>query len=198
MSEGAPAPAGGVPPAAEPADAADEDLMTAYADGDASAFDVLYGRHRGAAYRYFRRQLSEAEANDCFQTLWMNLIRHRDRYAPDAPFRHYLFTLAHNVLMDHHRREMRRPVHAPLDADELQDGAPAPEERHQRERLRAHLHRLIQALPPHQREVWLLRQETDFSNRDIATVTGASEEGVKSRLRYARGKLKEGMARYAG
>ena len=198
MREGVPASAGRVPPAAEPAEAADEDLMAAYAGGDASAFDVLYGRHRGAAYRYFRRQLGEAEANDCFQTLWMNLIRHRNRYVPDAPFQHYLFTLAHNVLMDHHRREMRRPVHMPLDAEELKDGSAAPDEQHHRARLRAHLHRLIRALPAEQREAWLLRQETDFSNRDIAAVTGTSEEGVKSRLRYARHKLKEGMTRYAG
>ena len=58
--------------------------MSAYAEGDASAFDVLYERHKGPLYRYFARQLSESEANDCFQALWEKLIGNRDRYRADV------------------------------------------------------------------------------------------------------------------
>ena len=61
MREGAPAAVGA------PTDSdtqSDEALMTAYADGAASAFDVLYERHQGPLYRNFTRQLSESEAND--------------------------------------------------------------------------------------------------------------------------------------
>lgn len=200
MREGAPAMAGRVSPGTEatpaPGETTDEELMTAYARGDAAAFEVLYGRHRGALYRYFRRQLDEGEAHDCFQTLWLKIIHYQDRYSPDAPFRNYLFTLAHNVLMDHHRKTLRSAAEALPDPDEMPDDEPGPEQAHERAELTGHLRRLIRALPAHQREAWLLRQETTFSAAEIAEVTGTSEEGVKSRLRYARDKLKQGMARY--
>ncbi|MFV2090058.1 MAG: sigma-70 family RNA polymerase sigma factor [Pseudomonadales bacterium] len=175
----------------------DEALMVAYASGDANAFDTLYARHKGALFGYFTSQLEDSEAHDSFQTLWLNVIRHRKRYRPSAPFRHYLFSLAHNVLMDQHRKSMRSNVIESTGIDSLSSGAPNPEEAHEREQLRARLVELVRQLPSHQREVWLLRQQTDFSTADIASVTGATEEGVKSRLRYARDKLKAGMARYA-
>ena len=52
--------------------------MLCYRDGDAGAFDVLYGRHRGGVYRYFLRQCRDAAvAEELFQDVWMNLIRAR-------------------------------------------------------------------------------------------------------------------------
>ncbi len=211
MKEGAPAEAGRAL-AGSDADAlptvTDEALMTAYAGGDATAFDALYVRHKGALYRYFKRQLNDAEANDCYQALWEKIINNRDRYQPDGPFRSYLFTIAHNVLMDHFRRQggiagVTAGVTAratsgaqETDPDSLPSQGSEPHVISERTELRKKLHALILGLPAHQREAWLLRQETDFSTADIARVTGTSEEGVKSRLRYARDKLKQGMARY--
>ena len=188
MREGAPAGAGPT----------DEALMVAYAAGDASAFDLLYERHKGALYRYFKRQLNDAEANDCFQALWEKLIHNRDRYRPDGALRSYLFTIAHNVLMDHYRKQKRFGSAAEIEPDALTGNAPEPETSRERSELRERLQLLIRALPANQREAWLLRQETSFSTSEIARVTGTSEEGVKSRLRYARDKLKQGMARYVG
>lgn len=178
--------------------ASDEDLMTAYAAGDAAAFDALYARHKGALYRYFLRQLDRDAANDCFQALWTNLIRHRTRYRAAAPFVRYLFTLAHNVLMDHHRRNRwnTRVDDAEEEYADPSNEVDLPTEL-DRDRLRERLHALVAELPLHQREVWLLRQETELTLAEIAAITAATEEGVKSRLRYAKDKLMNGMARYA-
>jgi len=57
-------------------------------------------------------------------------------------------------------------------------------------------HRLLQAieaLPPAQREAFLLQQETDMTLEEIAEATGVSRETAKSRLRYALGRLKTAM-----
>jgi len=195
MRKGAPATVGAP---TEPDTQSDEALMSAYADGDASAFDVLYERHKGPLYRYFTRQLSESEANDCFQILWEKLIGNRDRYRPDSAFKSYLFTIAHNVLMDHFRKLGRIGPESDTEPDDLSHDGTGPAADHERGELIGKLHGLIRSLPNNQREAWLLRQETTFSTADIARVTGTSEEGVKSRLRYAREKLKQGMARYVG
>ena len=89
-----------------PASAAtsDEDLMLAYAVGDAAAFDALYARHKGGVYRYLLRQCRQGVAVDeLFQDVWMNLIRARASYTPSAKFATYLYRLAHNRLIDHYR-----------------------------------------------------------------------------------------------
>lgn len=200
---------------APPTDGADDEaLLAAYNRGDAQAFDTLYARYRGPMYRYFLRQVDREAANDCFQVLWLKVIDHRLRYRPDAPFRHYLYTLAHNVLMDHHRKHRRfvSEIDAPQaeQSDTIDTGiamADMPRHIHSNaadpalvvdgQRLLDALHGLVQKLPLHQREVWLLRQETDLSLEEIAQVTRATAEAVKSRLRYAKDRLKAGMARYA-
>ena len=59
----------------------DEQLMQQYAKGNAQAFDQLYARHRGALYRYFRRQVNdEATANDLYQGVWEKIISARKKY----------------------------------------------------------------------------------------------------------------------
>ena len=94
-----------------PASAAtsDEDLMLAYAAGDAAAFDPLYARHKGGVYRYLLRQCRQGGvADELFQDVWMNLIRARASYEPTAKFATWLYRLAHNRLIDHYRASGRR------------------------------------------------------------------------------------------
>ena len=86
------------------ADARDEDLMLAYAAGDATAFDTLYVRHKGGVYRYLLRHCGNAGiADELFQDVWMNAIRARATYAPSARFTTWLYRIAHNRLIDHWR-----------------------------------------------------------------------------------------------
>ena len=84
----------------------DEELMNAYAKGDAAAFDALYQRHRAPLYRYILRQVRDpATANDLYQGSWEKVIRASARYRADAPFKAWLYRIAHNHLVDHFRRE---------------------------------------------------------------------------------------------
>jgi len=79
---------------------ADEELMLAYKNGDAMAFETLYQRHKGSLYRYMLRQCaSRAVAEELFQDVWMSIIRTRKRYYSSAKFSTYLFRVAHNRLM---------------------------------------------------------------------------------------------------
>ena len=69
------------------ADETDEDLMIAYARGDALAFEALYARHRSGVYRYLLRHCGDAaSAEELFQDVWTNVIRARKNYAPAARF----------------------------------------------------------------------------------------------------------------
>lgn len=174
--------------------------MLCYRDGDAGAFDVLYGRHRGGMYRYFMRQCRDAAiAEELFQDVWMNLIRARATYTVQAKFGTYLYRLAHNRLVDHYRQHRPTVMTADEDDCDLLDSIPDERERPadvaiDLKRQAEHLKALIAELPEAQREAFLLQQEGGLTVEEIATATGVSRETAKSRLRYALAKLRRGMA----
>jgi len=188
-------------------DLTDEALMLRYQAGDAAAFDQLYARHRGGLFRFIGRQCRTREhAEELFQDVWMSLIQARDRYRVEAQFRTYLFTVAHNKLMDYFRRHGR----VELTLYEREDGEgenaidrmPAsrvdePMVRAQSNEQSTAILRAIESLPAPQREAFLLHEEGGFSVEDIASATGCSFEAAKSRLRYALAKLREGLKEYA-
>jgi RNA polymerase sigma-70 factor, ECF subfamily len=182
------------------AGSSDEELMLCYRDGDAGAFDVLYGRHRGGVYRYFLRQCRDAAvAEELFQDLWVNLIRARATYTVRAKFSTYLYRLAHNRLVDHYRQ--RRPTTVDYGEEDCDVLERIPDERERPAEVAidlkqqaARLMALIAELPEAQREAFLLQQEGGLTIEEIASATGVTRETAKSRLRYALVKLRQGMA----
>jgi len=178
----------------------DEALMERYRDGDAGAFDALYGRHKGGVFRYLVRQCgNRGIAEELFQDVWMNLIRARSTYTVQARFTTYLYRLAHNRLIDHYRAQPGNvpasfndedgPALENVAAARDHDPAVGADVRQQARRML----QLIDSLPAPQREAFLLQQESGMSIEEIAQATGANRETVKSRLRYALAKLREGM-----
>ena len=169
----------------------DEQLMQQYAKGNAKAFDQLYARHRAALYRYFRRQVNdEATANDLYQGVWEKIIAARKKYRASSPFTAWMYRIAHNHLVDHYRRG--KPM-ANTEMDLLSDQQPGPGQHAIDGQQWMHLKENIAALPHQQRNTLLLKLETGLKMEEIATVTGASRETVKSRLRYAVNKLKRSV-----
>jgi RNA polymerase sigma factor (sigma-70 family) len=177
----------------------DEDLMLAYAAGDAAAFDALYSRHKGGLYRYLLRQCAHAGVVDeLFQDVWMNVLRARASYVASAKFTTWLYRIAHNRLIDH----WRATGHVELvtagaddEADDPLDALPAapdaePDARASARELSDRLKAACAALPAAQREAFLLHQEGGLDLAEIAALTGAGVETIKSRIRYAVAKLR--------
>lgn len=183
----------------------DEALMRAYGRGDARAFEVLYARHKGATYRYFLRHAGgqAASADELHQDLWLKVIGARARYTAQAKFTTWLYTLARHRMIDHWRARDGVSLASLEDAEilamaeesfaELQEGADDP--------LRASIdlqarQRLLAALadvPMLQRDAFLLHVEGGLSLDEIAGLTAASVETVKSRLRYAYRRLRTAL-----
>ena len=168
----------------------DETLMIAYGAGDMAAFEILYARYRGPLYRYFTRQVGEpATANDLYQGCWEKVIAARRKYSDKAPFKAWLFRIAHNHLVDHYRAlrpDSELPEDTAGDDPELGEEIDA-------QRLDQRFRDAIAALPAEQKQALLLRLESGLGLEDIARITGVGTETAKSRLRYATAKLKQVM-----
>ncbi|MCL4802353.1 MAG: RNA polymerase sigma factor [Burkholderiales bacterium] len=191
-------------------DTPDEELMLRYRGGDAGAFDQLYGRHKGPVFRYLRRQTGDAAvAEELFQDVWMRIINARAEYEVRAKFTTWLYTIAHNRLLDHWRAAGRAAL---TSFDEMlerravgnkavENGVletvvafaaadPPPERTVERKELAGRLLAALDALPAPQREAFLLQQEGELTVEEIARATGVERETAKSRLRYALAKLR--------
>jgi RNA polymerase sigma-70 factor (ECF subfamily) len=170
----------------------DEALMAAYAGGDVSAFERLYARYRGPLYRYILRQVGDAPtANDLYQGSWEKIIKAREKYSASAPFKAWMYRIAHNHLVDHFRRI--RPL-AELSPENMASGNPGPEQVAMGAQAAASLTEAVLQLPREQREALLLKLESGLDLQSIAEVTGVNPETAKSRLRYALGKLRNSLA----
>ena len=176
----------------------DEELMLAYAHGDVRAFDALYQRQRGMLYRFILRSVRDrASADEVFQETWSRLIASSSRYRVESKFSTWLLQIAHNLIVDTFRRarpqagaEETEAVFRELDAPESERPEHVLSEFEQRRRLQL----ALDALPDEQREAFLLRMESGLGLEEIAAVTGAGHETVKSRLRYAFAKIREKFA----
>jgi RNA polymerase sigma-70 factor (ECF subfamily) len=191
-----------------PSQETDEDLMARFARGDADAFEKLYRRHELRVFRYLHRNLrNEAGANDLMQEVWFAVVRNAMSYQPTAKFTTWLFTIAHNRMVDMVRAASRLQSldagdTAAVDGSSLLDSLAAdpklePPAEVQSQHEAAALLNAVAQLPPEQRSAFLLQAEGGLSVEEIAAATGSSFETVKSRLRYARAKLRQLLWEYA-
>jgi RNA polymerase sigma-70 factor (ECF subfamily) len=170
----------------------DEQLMEAYCDGNVRAFDRLYERYRGPVYRYLLRHCrDESVCEELFQEVWLKLIRGARQWRTGEPLKPWLFRIAHNRLVDHWRS--RDAAADPLEDNVVPMKGPTPDVvAHVRDCMER-LKQLLSRLAAPQRDVFLLKEEGGLSLEQIAEVTGAGRETVKSRLRYALKSLRKGL-----
>lgn len=175
----------------------DETLMLAYANGDATAFEMLYHRYKDAMYRYLLRQCQNtAIAEELFQDIWLRIVNARQQYTVTATFRTWLYQIAHNRLIDHYRRQNTRMPESYLDNSVMEKVAADindPQRIVNGQQQASHLAELIADLPEAQREAFLLKEEAGMTLGEIAAATETNRETVKSRLRYAFKRLRDGM-----
>jgi RNA polymerase sigma factor (sigma-70 family) len=190
------------------AEETDENLMVRFGRGEAAAFEFLYRRHESRVFRFLYRNVkNEATANDLMQEVWFAVVRGAANYQPTAKFTTWLFTIAHNRTVD-----MIRATHRLQSLDAGDDADPEASSPLERLAIEAKLEPLAQVqsqdeaaallsavaqLPAEQRSAFLLQAEGDLSVEEIALATGSSFETAKSRLRYARAKLRQLLWEYA-
>src|ERR1700722_880700 len=183
----------------------DEVLMGRYARGDAAAFECLYRRHEVRTWRYIERNVGiRATADELMQEVWFAVARGAPRYHPSARFTTWLFTIARNRIIDWARTQ--RPQTS-LESLGYEAGAVAvqlssdpgagPLAAAVAAEQSSALAQALAQLPAEQRDAFLMHLEAGLSVEEIAAMAGVSLKTAKSRLRYARTKLRDLLQEHA-
>jgi RNA polymerase sigma factor (sigma-70 family) len=184
----------------EPDPVDDAQLLRAHGAGDERAFAQLYDRYDRSCFQFIRRMLGAAHADaaeDLHQETWLAVARNAAQFDPrKASFAAWLFTIARRKVLDHLRR--RRVALVGMDKDDgamsVRDPGPSPAQQLESRQLAQRLAAAVEALPEEQRDVFVLFADAGLSLEEIAQVTGVVQETAKSRLRYARGRLRQALA----
>ena len=166
------------------AEPSDEELLVAAGRGSSGAFASLVHRHHATAYRTAHRFLGDAEeARDIAQEAFLHLLRSSPKYAPQAPFRAFLYRIISNLCADH-RRKLRPAAVAEL--PELPSDAPGPLGDLAAKEREAAVRKALAALPERQRLAVILKYFEGLGYREMADALETSEKAVERLLNRAR------------
>lgn len=182
----------------------DEELVQAYLDQqDQAAFRALVERHKDRIYGYLlgmvhRRDLADDLFQETFYRVISALQKQRGSYEQQGRWLAWVMRIARNATLDHLRKRKKWQDMGDHNADydtpyweRLPGDEPAADHLLERAETRDMLEGFIGELPPEQREVLLLRQETDLTFREIGELTDVSINTALGRMRYALANLRK-------
>lgn len=151
----------------------------AYRDGVA-AFLVLYDYYFSRIYTYFRYRCPEPQTcDDLTAQTFEQALTHLDEFdLHRGPFSAWLFGIARNAVNCYYRRRLRFQWLALDKFIHFSSHEPLPEEQVIRNAEERQLIAAISHLPDRQRDLLALKFSGGLNNREIAALTGLSEQNV--------------------
>lgn len=178
----------------------DQELVRQYILGQEAGLTELVKRYKSRILSAIYRLVKDRYlADDIYQETFAKVIQtlRTGQYNEEGKFFPWVVRIAHNIIIDHYRKEKRLPEVMDTDACErlnlLTHYEENAEERIIREQTYNDLRVLMQLLPADQKEVLLMRHYGELSFKEIATVTGVSINTALGRMRYALIKLRKMM-----
>lgn len=172
----------------------DEQLALSYVEGNNRAFDLLLQRNQNKLFSYIMFVVrDEDKANDIFQETFVKVITNLQlhRYAVTGRFSAWLMRIAHNVIMDSYRDTRSQNIVEPTEDNNLSNISSKElldtniENEYVYTQVMTDVTRIMNQLPPAQREVVFMRYYQNMSFKEIAEATNVSINTSLGRMRYA-------------
>ncbi len=171
----------------------DRELVEHYKRGNQASIETLINRHKNKVYTYILMTVKNtALAEDIFQDTFIKVIQSLDagRYQDNGRFLSWVIRIAHNLVIDHFRKQHQMSVFSNDDYEnDLFNNArfsdSTVEEEIVQDQIYRDVRRLVDNLPEEQREVVILRHYAGLSFREIAEQTNVSINTALGRMRYA-------------
>lgn len=170
----------------------DNELIMRYREGDSSCFEVLLERYQAKVYGYIFSVVKDKEtADDIFQDTFYKVVVtiNSDQYKDENKFVHWVMRIAHNLIVDHFRRNNKMPLVPNRPESDVLDNLKFPDDNAEhviiKKQTGQNIRKLVKMLPPEQRRVVILRHYGKCDFKDIAARTGVSINTALGRMRYA-------------
>lgn len=170
----------------------DSALVKEYVRGNERALETLINRHNQKITSFiYSKVLDRDVTEDIFQDTFIKVIQtlKRGNYSEEGKFLPWVMRIAHNLIIDHFRRNKRMPK---FEGGEdfnifsvIGDDQPNIERQMIQDQIDCDLEMLIDELPDDQREVLIMRIYKDMSFKEISECTGVSINTALGRMRYA-------------
>ena len=177
-------------------DTIETDLIRQAQAGSENAFGKLVHMYNPRLFSFLLRLTGDRHsAEDLFQETCLKVWRNIRSYDQQKNFATWLFAIAHNVSIDALRyHAVRKMVKTRAVLPDVVSGS-APDDEMIADELRDELDRAVGALPEKQKKVFVLRQHSGMSFKDISKLTGESINTTISHMHYALKKMKRVLKR---
>ena len=170
----------------------DQDLVKEYLSGNNASFEVLLTRHKNRVFAFIMSKIKNRDiTEDIFQDTFIKVINslQKGKYNEEGKFLPWMMRIAHNLVIDHFRKESKMKNIRPSEEfnifDVINDGSRGQDNEMIRRRVHSDLNMLIKDLPEDQMQVLKMRYFEDMSFKDISEITGVSINTALGRMRYA-------------
>ena len=172
----------------------DEQLALSYIDGNNRAFDLLLSRTKSKLFTYIMFVVRDHDfADDIFQETFVKVITklQQRKYTNSGKFSAWLMRIAHNVIMDWYREQRAERIVEPTEGNDLSNLSGNDlldtnvENQFVNDQVMKDVRKMMNMLPPTQREVVFMRFYQEMSFKEIADATGVSINTSLGRMRYA-------------
>lgn len=181
----------------------DSVLVSNYINGNEKSLEVLIVRHKQRIFSFVISKVQDKEvAEDIFQDTFIKVINtlKRGAYNEEGKFLPWVMRIAHNLVIDHFRRNKRLPKFNNTDEFDIfsviSDDVLNVEKQLIKSQILEDVRELVSELPDDQKEVLLMRMYRDMSFKEIAENTGVSINTALGRMRYALINLRKLIEKY--
>ncbi len=170
----------------------DQQLISNYLEGDDKAFAVLLNRHRDKIFTSIYLFVKDTDmAEDIFQDVFIKIIDtlRKGKYNHEGKFLQWALRISYNMCVDNFRRSKRRTKVSATETFDIFDVLESRDDNMEDTIIKSQVHKkvrkLVDQLPPEQREVVILRHYADMSFKEISQLTRVSINTALGRMRYA-------------
>ncbi|WP_158977714.1 RNA polymerase sigma factor [Cellulophaga sp. L1A9] len=170
----------------------DSVLVRNYINGEEKALEVLINRHNQRISSFiYSKVLDRDITEDIFQDTFIKVIKtlRKGSYSEEGKFLPWVMRIAHNLVIDHFRKNKRMPMFEGSDDfnifSVIGDDQLNVEKQLIKDQIDSDLNLLIEELPEDQKEVLMMRIYKDMSFKEISENTGVSINTALGRMRYA-------------
>lgn len=170
----------------------DTELVSLYINGDESALECLVKKHKSKIFTGIYMIVKDRYvAEDLLQDSFIKAIKKlkSGEYSEEGKFLPWILRIAHNMAIDHFRRNKRYPTIVLEDGSSVFNSLSFSEESTESIQMREESHvavrKMIELLPEEQKQVLIMRHYNDMSFQEIADATGVSINTALGRMRYA-------------